>query len=224
MQWLKNYQLFLFDLDGLLVNTEHLHYQAYQTMCRNRGFELPWNMEKYCTVAHYHDELKGHIYADIPALQAQEPDWKVLYQEKKRAFLDLVAQGGVQLMPGVEQLLTELHAQGIRRAVVTHSLLELVDSIREKLPLLNTIPHWITREHYTKAKPSPECYLTAVRLLGQPGDRIIGFEDTPRGMTALSQAPVDAVWISDIPYPEIPQFAARGVRHFPRFTAIPATL
>ena len=41
MEWIHHYQLILFDLDGLLVNTEQLHYQAYKNMLQARGFSLP---------------------------------------------------------------------------------------------------------------------------------------------------------------------------------------
>ena len=215
MRWIKNYQLFLFDFDGLLVNTEEIHYQAYKNMCAQRGFTLDWDFPKYCSIAHYTSGgLEEQIYADFPKLKAIEPSWKVLYGEKKQAFLDLVQNGAVHLMPGVETLLQALQEAGINRCVVTHSADELVSSIRKHNPILNSIPYWITREHYSQPKPSSECYLKAIEMLADENDKVIGFEDTPRGLQALMGTRANPVLVCDTAYPEIPSFIQNGVKHF----------
>lgn len=212
MQWIHKYQLFLFDFDGLLVNTEEIHYLAYKTMCANRGVVFNWSFDAYCRVAHYKsDGLRQKIYAEFPQLYAMEPSWEVLYAEKKQAIIDLVNSGAVQLMPGAEDLLIELQNAAISHCVVTHSPLELVKAIRHQHPILNTIPHWVTREQYTHPKPNSECYQKAIQLLAKPDDKIIGFEDTPRGLTALLGTNVKPVLVCQIEYPEIPEFIAKGV-------------
>ena len=43
MNWISNYDLFLFDLDGLLVDTEKLHFEAYKRLCSRFGYELAWD-------------------------------------------------------------------------------------------------------------------------------------------------------------------------------------
>jgi len=222
MKWIHHYQLFLFDLDGLLVNTEELHYLAYKRMCSDRGFDLKWDFARYCRAAHYDAEgLKEQIYAEFPDLLSQEPSWDVLYAEKKKALVNLLHEGAVHMMPGAEELLKALQEASIRRCVVTHSPLEQVAIIREKNPVLDTIPVWITREHYTHPKPHPECYLFAIEKLRKEGNHVIGFEDTPRGMKSLLQTPAKPVLVSQVPYPEIPEFIEQGVRHFPDLASIP---
>jgi HAD superfamily hydrolase (TIGR01509 family) len=221
VRWVEDFQLFLLDFDGLLVNTEELHFQAYKNMCANRGVELNWSFDRYCQAAHYSSDMfRQQIYAEFPQLQAQEPHWPVLYAEKKQALLDLVEQGAVHLMPGAEHFLRRLEATGRNRCVVTNSPKELIGKLQSQLPALQTIPHWITREFYTHPKPDPECYLKAIEKFATPGDRIIGFEDTPRGMRALISAGVQAVMISQAYYPEIPEFLKVGALHFPSLEAM----
>lgn len=215
MQWIHDYQCFLFDLDGLLVNTEEIHYIAYKKVCASRGFDLDWDFSRYCQAAHYHAEgLRDQIYAKFPELKKREPSWDTFYADKKQVMMDLLKQGAVHLMAGVEKLLKELEKAEITRCVVTHSPDEQVRVIREKNPILNTIPVWFTREHYTHPKPHPECYLQAIDKLVKDSDHIIGFEDTPRGLKALMQTPAQPVLISQVPYPEIPEFKQQGVLHF----------
>jgi HAD superfamily hydrolase (TIGR01509 family) len=221
MDWIHQYQLFLFDFDGLLVNTEELHYLAYKRMCRGRGLELAWNFDKYCKIAHYTAEgIRDTMYAEMPELYQMEPNWDVLYAEKKQAILDLLNEGAVHTMPGVDPLLLALKQAGIARCVVTHSPTQIIEIVRKKNPVLDTIPFWITREDYTHPKPHPECYFKAIALHAKSGDKIIGFEDTPRGMKALlGTGKVDPVLICTIDYPEISEFRDLGVRIFPSFSA-----
>ncbi len=196
MNWIFRYQLFLFDFDGLLVDTERLHYQAYIETCKNRGFELTWTFEEYCAVAQQDaTQLRARIYAEFPLLFAAEPNWAVLYDEKKQNLLRLVKQDQVPLLPGVATLLLALQQAGIHRCVVTHSPLSLINQIREKNPLLNTIPHWITREDYSHPKPHPECYQKAINLFSKEGDSVIGFEDSLRGINALLQTNAQPVLV-----------------------------
>jgi beta-phosphoglucomutase len=85
MQWIHEYQLFLFDFDGLLVNTEEIHYRAYQRMCAHYGVIMDMNFEDYCKIAHYHSEgLSEELYKQYPKLKEQESSWDILYAEKKK--------------------------------------------------------------------------------------------------------------------------------------------
>lgn len=223
MEWIHQFQLFLFDLDGLLVNTEELHFLAYQRMCSQRGVTLTWDFERYCQAAHYNSTaLRDQIYASFPALHRQEPRWEVLYEEKRHAIMELLNQGVIHLMPGVKTLLEQLEKHRIKRCVVTHSADALVQAVRKSNPLLNSIPDWMTRHDYTHPKPHPECYLKAIKKIAEPGDNVIGLEDTPRGLAALLETSAKPVLISTINYPEIPLFLQKGASHFPSFEAIPS--
>lgn len=213
MQWIHRYQLFLFDLDGLLVNTEEIHFHAYRNMLAREGFELGWNFQEYCLAAHYGSEkLQEEIYRCFPELGR---DWERLYEVKQGEVLRLLEGGEVHLMPGAENLLLALQKSGIPCCVVTNSQNEFVAEIRRKNPVLDHVTYWITRKDYTHPKPHPESYLTAIQRFSRKGDRVIGFEDTPRGINALMQTEAKAVMISQTPYPDMPSLLKAGVRHFP---------
>ncbi|MFN4173620.1 MAG: HAD family hydrolase [Parachlamydiaceae bacterium] len=214
MQWVKNYDLYLFDFDGLLVNTEEMHYTAYRRMLKQNGIDLSWDFNRYCQAAHYQaTALKEQIYSEYPDLFRREPTWEVLYKQKQEALLNLVDEGAAHLMPGVEELLVILEKAGVKRAVVTHSPDKLIQKIRAQNPLLNTIPTWITREFYEKPKPDPECYIKAIEML-KPNGKVIGFEDTPRGLSALLGTDAEPILICTADYPEIPEFIRRGAKRY----------
>ncbi len=212
MQWIRDFDLFLFDFDGLLVNTEHLHYQAYENMLSRRGYKLSLSFANFLELAHFNSSAwKEALYVSIPDL---EPNWQVLYEEKKAAYLELILTGKVELMPGAEKLLKALRESNARRCVVTHALFEQVLLIRAKIPILESLPKWITREDYEKPKPNPECYLKAIALYGKPGDRIIGFEDSVRGLKALKETPALPILICPKHYPLLEIALEEGGKHF----------
>lgn len=222
MKWIEEFELFLFDLDGLLVNTENIHYQAYIDMLRRRGFKLDWAFLKFCEVAHFDDQsLKEGVYAIFPDLFDQEPNWEVLRQEKNRIYIDLLRSSKIDLMKGVEKLLLELNKQNKKTVVVTNSSKEMTDMIKAKQSLLQSIKHWITREDYLLAKPNPDCYLHAISLFKEKDDKVIGFEDSIRGVKALAQTPAQAVFIGPFFDPKTDVFLTNEVLHFQSFEEIP---
>lgn len=211
MKWIHDFQLFLFDFDGLLVNTEHLHYQAYVNALAARGIDLGWSFQRFCELAHLNaNGLKEAIWEAKPELASI---WPTIYAEKTKGYIDLLGTGKVELMPGVAKLLEELDRAEIRRCVVTHSLRRYVEAIRAQNKALQSIPHWITREDYEQPKPNPECYLRAIQLYGKTGDRIIGFEDSIRGLQALSQTPALPVLVCSAHHPLLEMASERAV-HF----------
>ncbi len=219
MNWLAQFDLFLFDFDGLLVNTEELHHAAYKTMCSARGIELSWSFGEFCKKAHYQSlGLKAGLQEEFPFLFEEEPNWDVLYNEKKQAYFALLNEGKVTLMPGAEKLLTALVERGLRRCVVTNSTKEQIQAICAQLPVLETIPLWITREDYHNPKPHPDGYNTALKALSALGDRIIGFEDTFKGLQALQATP------SCYPVVISPYFKPdASISHFDSFLDIPSS-
>ncbi len=205
MQWIHKFQLFLFDFDGLLVNTERLHYQAYVKMLAGRGISLRWDFERFCSLAHRNaTALREALYAEYPTL---DPDWSALYAEKKRAYGELIANGKIELMPGVAPLLAALEKANIERCVVTNSFHEQIATIRFFSKPLQSIAHWITREQYNQPKPSPECYQLAIERYAKPGDRVIGFEDSLRGLQALQGSSALAVLVCAANHPLLAEVA-----------------
>ena len=191
------YEVLLFDLDGLLVNTEELHYEAYLTMLKNHRCKTDFTFNDFAAVAHTSSHgLKEWLSPLIPTVP-----WETLYLEKQKAYLDLLAKGRISLLPGVAEFLAL--TSGKKRAVATNSNKLQVDLIRKHLPALNVIPTWVTREQYTHAKPAPDAYLTAYNQIASPNDKALGFEDSYRGIQALQSAGFGAILICPLDHPQM---------------------
>jgi beta-phosphoglucomutase len=220
--WIHQFTLFLFDFDGLLVNTEHLHFEAYRKMCKNRGIELSWDFDRFCLAAHFISTgVKDALYKEYPELYAMEPNWDVLYAEKKKFYQELLEEGKLQLMPGAGKLLKALEENNIRRCVVTHSPKIQIDAIKKSLPALSSIPTWFTREDYQNPKPAPDGYLKAISTLAKNDDRIIGFEDSIRGLRSLQGTIAKPVLICQSTHPQLKTEKIDNVPHFESLDKIP---
>lgn len=221
MNWIQDYQVFLFDFDGLLVDTEQLHFASYRELCRRHECEMNWDFQKFCREAH--GKAMGiwdAIAREFPRVFENEPRREVLYEEKKKIYVELLKNSRLALMEGASFLLTLLEEKNIKRAVVTNSPREHIEIIKESLPLLKSIPLWITREDYSHPKPSPEGYLAAIHKLMEPGDRIIGFEDTLKGLKALLSAGVESVLICPSQNEHVKECTALGAKHFESLTQL----
>lgn len=197
--WIDTIDAVFFDFDGLLVDTERLHYAAFCAFCQQRGIELPWDFTTYCKIAH------TRSYGSWLTLGEQYPEtkqWQESFEElsfeRNKLFLELLTSIKVDLMPGVKEVLALLAQVDKPRSVVTNSSYEMVEMIKAMHPELASIPLWLTRRDYAKGKPSPEGYLLAIDKLGVQGQRLIGFEDTPRGVDALTGATIPAVFINPV--------------------------
>lgn len=196
MQWIDLFDFFLFDFDGLLVDTEKLHYLAYQKMAQEHDLHLDWSFDKFLQIAHSTDDkaIQNQLYQSLPTLK-QFP-WAGLYQKKKELYLKILTSSSVDLMPGVKTLLKQLKDQGKKTCVVTNSLKEQIDLILAKKQgqneSLNMINYWVARKDYARPKPFADGYLKALELYGAKGDlekkeRVIGFEDSLKGLAALEK-------------------------------------
>lgn len=214
MDWISPYQVVLFDFDGLLVDTEPLHYAAYMQMAHERGVPLDWDFTRFCKEAHGREN--GFFYAlqkEYPHVFEQGLSREILYADKTHYYIERLKTVPLSLMEGAASVLLALQEKSVKRAVVTNSPRAQIELIQSKLPLLKTIPLWITREDYTHAKPSAEGYLKALERLDAKGERAIGFEDTLKGIKALIAADVNAVFVCPSSCGPIKECQQLGAKH-----------
>lgn len=214
MDWIENYQLFLFDFDGLLVDTEPFHYASYMEMARRHGCPLNWDFQRFCLEAHSREMGFFHgMQREYPSVFERGLSREEMYAEKKKIYLEMLTEGRLKCMEGALPLIDALDEHGKRCAVVTNSQRAHIDIALKVLPRLQKIPLWITREDYITPKPSPEGYLKAIQILAKPGDRIIGFEDTIKGLKALIAADVESVLVCPPDLEAVKEALRLGARH-----------
>ncbi len=181
---------YLFDMDGTIVNNCHIHVLAWQAFSRKYGNELS---EKQildwmgATNRVYQERMLGRTVSDEECVR--------LTLEKERTYRDLY-RPLIQLAPGLREFLDMAHQQKISCAVVSGAPAQNIDFVFDALNLRDDFPLVVNDGCYTKAKPDPDCYLTAAKKLGLcPSDCIV-FEDAVNGVRAGKDADMFVVAIT----------------------------
>ena len=172
----------IFDMDGLMFNTEDIYQEVGRQSLANRGIELTQDLL---------DEMMGRK-SDI-ALQIMI-DWhdldmtvEALANEQAAIMFDLLPTQLTPL-PGLLALLDALEASGIPKAIATSSGRQFVTRVLGQFDLEPRFAHVFTAEDITNGKPAPDVYELAARTLGFEPHETMVLEDTQIGCKAGTSA------------------------------------
>lgn len=204
---LEDYDLFCFDFDGLLVNSEPLHQQAYNQALSS--FNLSNNVDflTYCGFAHHKDGSKlKNLYQSLFDT-IDDSMWKMIVKHKQTYYSDILAKKPLTLMPGAEKLIKTLLSMNKSLCVVTNSQAKHTLPFRKAIPILNEIPIWITKDDVAKTKPHPDGFIKAlVEYAEVPMKRAIGLDDALKGITAIENAGITPLLVCDEKHPQLVEF------------------
>lgn len=162
----------LFDLDGVVFDTEPQYTQFWGAQCRHYHPEHP-GLEH---------EIKGQTLTQIYDRWFSgdlESEQDIITQRLD----DFEAQMDYIYIDGLESLLRQLHQQGVKTAVVTSSNQPKMQSVYRSHPEFQMLFDAIlTSEDFAESKPSPDCYLKAAARFGAAPEECIVFEDSFNGL------------------------------------------
>jgi HAD superfamily hydrolase (TIGR01509 family) len=170
----------IFDLDGVLIDSEALQYAAYAQVLARYGVTV--SVEEYGT--HWIAAGRGPEYAIKTYGLPLEPDE---LRELKHPVYHEILRREVTLMPGVVAALTRLHAR-FPLAVATNSNRQDVSFVMDRFDLQRFFAAIVTREDYQLPKPNPDAFLTAAARLGAVPDCCLVIEDAYKGIVAAHRA------------------------------------
>ncbi len=181
----------IFDFDGIIVDTEPLHYKAFQEMLVPLGLGYSW--EEYMELYIGFDDRDAFREAfRVHGRMLSEDELKELIRGKAAAFLDIVS-GGVAAYPGVVELIRSISGT-LPLALCSGALKSDIEPILKQLGLTDAFDVKVTADEVAASKPDPESYRLAVQRLRErfPGKvdaaASIAVEDTPAGITSATGA------------------------------------
>ena len=182
----------IFDFDGVIVDTEPLHYAAFQRLLEPLGMGFSW--EQYVETYMGFDDRDAFVEAfKANGTGLSTADLQSFIDRKAGLFQEII-RDGISAYPGVVDLIRSIRASRTPLAISSGALRSDIAPILETLGIADCFDVIVTAEDVAKSKPDPECYrlahtrLNEFRLLNLLPRQVIAIEDTPAGIAAAKGA------------------------------------
>ena len=191
----------IFDFDGIIVDTEPLHYKSFQRVLAPLGMDFTW--QEYVDTYIGFDDRDAFREAFKTNLKDLQPEELHSLISRKASVFQEVILDGVSAYPGVLELIKHLHATDIPLAICSGALRSDIEPILALLDLTDIFDIIVSADDVTSSKPDPECYQMAFDKLNKTRqtsiDKLstIAIEDTPTGITAARRAGLQVCAVSN---------------------------
>jgi HAD superfamily hydrolase (TIGR01509 family) len=174
-------QAIFWDNDGVLVDTEHLYFEATQRVLAS--VDIPLTEDDYRELFLQQGRGAWHL-AEARGLSA--PEVQALKRQRNALYAELIATGP-RVLPGVLEVVSALHGR-YRMGIVTSSRRDHFEIIHRDTGLLEYVDFVITADDCPRTKPCPDPYLSAIDASGCDRGACLAVEDSARGLEAATAA------------------------------------
>lgn len=187
----------IFDMDGLLIDTERLSYEALVRDCKERGYEL--TLEQFLSIRSLsipkcEEKFKGYFGEDF--------DFKDSFDKHFLYMNEHMDKYGVPMKKGADNLLRYAKEKGLRIALATSTPLPIAEGYLRSLSLWDYFDKVQSAADIKNGKPAPDVYLAAAKLLELEPSECMAFEDSPNGVRSASSAGCVTVMVPDLSGPD----------------------
>jgi HAD superfamily hydrolase (TIGR01509 family) len=190
----------VFDMDGILFDTERLTEQSWKQACKRLGCaDVSENKAQIMGLNYAHTKIyfANHFGADFP--------FDAFIETVRELNDDYVAKNGLPVKPGVYKLLEYLKRNGYRVAAATSTQRECVMRYFQQAHITEFFDRIICGDMVEKSKPDPDIYLKAAAALMVDPKHCMALEDSPNGLNSAHRAGMKTVMVPDM-IPSSPEF------------------
>lgn len=179
----------LFDMDGVIINSEPLHHKAYYMMFREVGIEVNSTLYESFTgqaTLHICEQLVTHFGLEEPP--------ETLVSMKRSFFKDLFYNDPeLDLIPGVRERIEEYHANGLTLVLASSASMGNINNVFDRFDLNRFFKAKLSGADLKASKPHPEIFLKAAQASEHPKDKCMVIEDSTNGIIAAHRAGIYCV-------------------------------
>jgi HAD superfamily hydrolase (TIGR01509 family) len=206
----------IFDMDGVIVDTEPLHYHAYHQHFKHLNIEVPHEM-----YAGFTGLSTKNTYQKLKENFNLEHEVEALIQSKRDFFNGLFdTKEDLELLPGVFDLIKDLHSNGLQLVLASSASNITIKKVFDRFNLHQYFTHKVSGEDFPQSKPHPAIFLKASELSGTPVTECIVIEDSTNGIKAANAAGIFVVgYKSENTAPQELSAANKVISHFSELNA-----
>ena len=182
-------QTVIFDMDGVIVDTEPVHHYAYVQHFKQLNIDV--SPEMY---ASFTGNSTKNIYERLKETYNLAQDVQTLVETKRNLFNDAFdSKEDLYLLDGVEDLIKDLYTNGMQLVLASSSANVTIERIFDRFNLHHYFTHKVSGEDFPKSKPHPAIFLKAAELAQTPVENCIVIEDSTNGIQAAKSADIYCV-------------------------------
>lgn len=174
----------IFDMDGVLINSEPLHHEVSLVQFEQLNIEV--TNELFATFTGNSNKM---IYQKIKDRFQLDHEIEDLITAKNKLFIEAFdKKEDLHLMQGVKELIEDLYNNGMQLVVASSSEMEIIDKVFERFDLNQYFTHKVSGNDFPESKPNPAIFLKAAELSQTPVENCIVIEDSTNGIKAAKAA------------------------------------
>lgn len=186
----------LFDMDGLVVDTEKLYSRFWREACAFYGYTMTY--EQSLKMRGLGGQAGEHM---LHTFFGPDADYMQLRNKRIELMDAFVDEHGVELKPGIFELMDALDAKGIPAAITSSSPIPRIRKFLAPYGLDSRFAALCSGRDVPKGKPAPDIYLAGARALNLPPEHCLALEDAPAGIESAYRAGCLPLMIPDLDPP-----------------------
>ena len=181
----------IFDMDGVLINSEHLHLKAMNRVLQDLGLKVTISTKE-------HDQYVGGRTIDMCCKVKEKYNLTISAQElEKRKTVQYLkyieTDDGIEPVAGVVDLIHDLQCHGLSLAVASSSIQQVIEIVLDKFKIRECFSAIVGGDQVEHGKPAPDIFLMAATRLHMPKNSCVVIEDSTHGIKAAKDAGMQCV-------------------------------
>ena len=195
---MNHIQSIIFDMDGLMLDTEKLSMQSW--MIAAEKFKVEFNKDVFLRMIGLNSK---DIKTVLRKYIKNENQREAFYNCAWINYHKIITDNPIPVKPGLNELLEFLEKHKISKAIATSSKSNMAERNLKSLGLYDRFTYVVTGDQIEHGKPDPEIYLKAVNKLGASPEQCVALEDSENGIRAANAAGTYAIMIPDLVVPSV---------------------